>query len=195
MSVSLVAQMAVPVILEALKSGLSRVDHPAARGVGTAIDDLQRAVKNGNVNPEQMAAAQAHLEKMAALEVEERKNIVSEVNQSLRAEVASDDRYVRRMRPTFGYMMAVTWGAQMLAVAYVIIRDPGAAGVVLNAMESLGTIWAVALSVMGIYVYQRSAEKKAAYRMVERGGVEETFEIKESGEEGEKAERARRYNE
>lgn len=175
MAINMVAQMAVPVILEALKTGLSQVDHPAAAGVGAAIDDLQRAVKNGNVNPEQMQAAQAHIERMAAIESETQAKNIAQVNESLRAEVASSDAYVRRMRPTFGYMMAATWGAQMMAIAYVIVRDPRSAGTVLNAMESLGTIWAVALSVMGIYVYQRSAEKKVAY---EYGGREG----KESGE-------------
>ncbi len=163
MAIQILAQMAVPVLLEGLKTALARIDHPAAKGAGAALDDLQRAVKNGAVTPEQLSAAQSHLEKMAAIEGESRAKTITQVNESLRAEVASNDAYVRRMRPTFGYMMAATWGAQMMAIAYVIVRDPARAGLVLNAMESLGTIWAVALSVMGIYVYQRSAEKKSAY--------------------------------
>lgn len=163
MPVQILAQMAVPVLLEGLKTALSRIDHPAAKGAGAAIDDLQRAVKNGAVTPEQMSMAQAHLEKMAAIEGETRAKTIAQVNESLRAEITSNDPYVRRMRPTFGYMMAATWGAQMGAVAWVMVRDPGRAGMIINAMESLGTIWAVALSVMGIYVYQRSAEKRAAY--------------------------------
>lgn len=64
------------------------------------------------------------------------------------------------MRPTFGYLIAVTWAAQMLALAYVIVFETGKASLVIEAMESLGTIWAVGLSVLGIYVYKRSEEKK-----------------------------------
>ena len=54
------------------------------------------------------------------------------------------------MRPTFGYVMAVTWGAQMMALAFIILTDPGQAGAVVNAMSSLGTIWSVGLGVLGI---------------------------------------------
>jgi cobalamin synthase len=69
--------------------------------------------------------------------------------------------YVRRMRPTFGYIMAVTWAAQMLAIAFVILDAPEKAGNVINAMSNLSTIWTVGLSVLGIYVYKRSREKIA----------------------------------
>jgi biotin transporter BioY len=65
------------------------------------------------------------------------------------------------MRPTFGYLMAITWTAQMLGAAYVIVFDTEKAGMILNAMSSLSAIWAVGLSVLGIYVYKRSEEKKA----------------------------------
>ncbi|MCD8494058.1 MAG: hypothetical protein LRY39_01320 [Alphaproteobacteria bacterium] len=57
--------------------------------------------------------------------------------------------------------MAATWAAQMFGVAYVIIFDTKHAGEVMAAMASLSAIWAVGLSVMGIYVYKRSEEKQA----------------------------------
>jgi biotin transporter BioY len=64
------------------------------------------------------------------------------------------------MRPTFGYLMAITWAAQMLGLAYVIVFETAQAGAVLNAMSALSAIWAVGLSVLGIYVYKRSEDKK-----------------------------------
>lgn len=162
MTAAIVAKLAVPMLIEALKTGLDRVDHPAARGAADALGALQTAVDAGAVSPEQLVATQTHIEKMAGIEAEMQAKVLESVNASLRAEVASSDPYVRRMRPTFGYMMAFTWGAQMLGIAYVIVTDPVAAGRVLQAMESLGTIWGIALSVLGVYVYQRSAEKKVA---------------------------------
>lgn len=81
------------------------------------------------------------------------------VNETIRAEVASDDKYVRRMRPTFGYIMAATWLAQMMAVAYVIAFDTENVGKVLVGISQLSTIWTVGLAVLGIYVYKRSSEK------------------------------------
>jgi steroid 5-alpha reductase family enzyme len=75
-----------------------------------------------------------------------------------------EDAYVRRMRPTFGYVMALTWLAQMGAIAWVIVADPVQANLIITAMTSLGTIWSVGLSVLGIYVYKRSEDKRASAR-------------------------------
>jgi hypothetical protein len=48
----------------------------------------------------------------------------------------------------------------MFAIAYVIVFETNQAALVIEAVQSLGTIWAVGLSVLGIYVYKRSEEKK-----------------------------------
>jgi hypothetical protein len=56
--------------------------------------------------------------------------------------------------------MALTWAAQMLALAWIIITDPQQAGLVLQGMDALSLIWTVGLSVLGIYVYRRSDEKR-----------------------------------
>lgn len=162
MTAAVLAKLAVPLVLEGLKTALADIQHPAAKGAVEALDTLQTAATTGAITPEQLNAANAHLEKMSTIDADLTARVLDAINQSLRAEVASSDPYVRRMRPTFGYMMAVTWGVQMFALAYVILTDPGQAGLVINAIESLSTIWSVALSVLGIYVYQRSAEKKMA---------------------------------
>ena len=67
--------------------------------------------------------------------------------------------FTQLMRPVFGYIVAVSWGAQMFAVAFVILFKSRDAPAIINAMESLSTSWAVGLSVLGIYVYRRSSEK------------------------------------
>lgn len=68
--------------------------------------------------------------------------------------------FSRLMRPIFGYVVAFSWGTQMLAVAFVILFKTDQAAGVINAMESLSTTWAVGLSVLGIYVYKRGANRK-----------------------------------
>lgn len=160
MVAGILAQVGIPVLVNAVKEALSRVDNPVARGASEALEQLDDAVKRGQVTPEQMQEANRHIEKMAELEAQERENAISQINESLRAEIASSDPYVRRMRPTFGYLIAITWAAQMLALAWVIIYETESASLVIEAMESLGTIWAVGLSVLGIYVYKRSEDKK-----------------------------------
>ena len=64
------------------------------------------------------------------------------------------------MRPTFGYLMAATWAAQMFGLAYIIVFETEKASYILEATAALSTIWAVGLSVLGIYVYKRSEDKK-----------------------------------
>ncbi len=68
--------------------------------------------------------------------------------------------FSKLMRPIFGYMVAFSWGAQMLSVAFVILFKTNEAAGVINAMESLSTTWAVGLSVLGIYVYRRDFFRK-----------------------------------
>ncbi len=102
------------------------------------------------------------MERIAEMAAQTDRTWLEQVNRTIRAEAQSDDAYVRRMRPTFGYIMALTWAAQMGAVAYVVAVEPDKAGPVIAAIASLGTIWTVGLSVLGIYVYKRSSEKLAA---------------------------------
>ncbi|MCB9963729.1 MAG: ribokinase [Rhodospirillales bacterium] len=158
---SLPSKIGLPVLIDILGSALSRIDHPVAQGAAKALSDLEHSLGNGAISPEQLNELNRHTETLAQLKSEEYRAQISEINQSLRAEIASEDPYVRRMRPTFGYLMAVTWAAQMLALAWVILEDPSHAPLVMQAFESLGLIWTVGLSVLGIYVYKRSDDKKS----------------------------------
>lgn len=64
------------------------------------------------------------------------------------------ETFTKLMRPIFGYVVAVSWGAQMLAVGYVILFKTEAAPGIITAMGSLSATWAVGLSVLGIAVYR-----------------------------------------
>ena len=153
------SQVGLPVLVSIVGGALGVLDNPTAKKASDALYKVQDALKSGAITPEQLAEANRHTEKMAELEIENYQTTLSEINKSLRAEIASSDKYVRRMRPTFGYLMALTWAAQMFGIAYVIIFETEKAGVVMAAMGNLSAIWAVGLSVLGIYVYKRSDEK------------------------------------
>ena len=158
---ALLAQIGLPVLIRAVSEGLGRIENPIAKTAASALQDAGTAMQAGAIAPEAVAEANRHVERLAELNSDTAQTTLTEVNRSLRAEVASDDLYVRRMRPTFGYVMALSWCAQMGALAWVIVTDPAHAGSVIESMASLGTIWTVGLSVLGIYVYKRSGEKKA----------------------------------
>lgn len=157
---ALLTKIGLPVLLKTVSGALKKISNPLAKTAADALDVLDSAVRRGDIKTDDLKEANRHVEAMSKLEADELKTLISEINRSLRAEVASSDPYVRRMRPTFGYIMAITWAAQMLSIAFVILDDPAQAGEVINAMASLSTIWTVGLSVLGIYVYKRSQEKQ-----------------------------------
>jgi hypothetical protein len=164
---SILTKVGFPVILEIVRRSLEKIDNPVAQNAAKALNEFEAAIAGGLISPDQMAEANRHAEKMAELKSKEFEAVLSEVNQSLRAEVASNDAYVRRMRPTFGYLMAMTWAAQMFAAAYVIIFETEKAPLILQSMGSLSAIWAVGLSVLGIYVYKRSEDKKNLSQLID----------------------------
>jgi hypothetical protein len=158
---ALMAQIGIPVLIGVLKESLGAINNPVTKGAAQALGQVESAIQGGQISGEQVAEANRHAEKMAEMQMEDNAASLSAINETMRAEVASNDAYVRRMRPTFGYFMAVTWAAQMLGLAYIIVFETEKSVYVLNAMGSLSMIWAVGLSVLGIYVYKRSEEKKA----------------------------------
>jgi len=156
----LLAQVGIPLLARVVGGALGRVDNPIAKAASDALGQVDAAIGQGTLDPAALKEANRHVERLAEAEARRDQTWLKEVNATIRAEVASDDPYVRRMRPTFGYVMALTWGAQMGAIAYVIVAEPESAGAVVAAMASLGTIWTVGLSVLGIYVYKRSQEEQ-----------------------------------
>lgn len=158
---ALLAQIGLPLLVQTVTGALEKMNSPVAKSAAAALKQVNQGVTQGSIPLADVQEGNRHIEKMAELESAEFKTLIEQVNASLRAEAASEDKYVRRMRPTFGYIMAGTWAAQMLAIALVIVEQPDKAGAVLNAMSQLDTIWTVGLSVLGIYVYKRSQDKRA----------------------------------
>lgn len=145
-------------------------DEPIAERAITAATTVATKLTGKTSEEEQIAALRSDPELMLkfqqltadeaiTIHKEETKRL-RDVNKQMAVEVNSGDAYVRRMRPTFGYIMAFSWLVQMGAISWVIVTDPTQAGVVIAAVASLGTMWTVGLSVLGLYVYKRSEDKK-----------------------------------
>ncbi|PZQ48722.1 MAG: ribokinase [Micavibrio aeruginosavorus] len=163
MLAAIISKLGLPLLISVIGEALGKVDNNAAQEASKVLNGLQ-----GALSAEQMAEANRHAEKMAELKSSEESSALAQINESLRLESQSTDPYVRRMRPTFGYLMAITWAAQMLGLAYVMIFKTEKAPAVFDSMEALSTIWAVGLSVLGIYVYKRSEEKKVSASVKEK---------------------------
>ncbi|MDA7981880.1 MAG: holin family protein [Alphaproteobacteria bacterium] len=116
--------------------------------------------EDGRLDAEQLAEANRHTEEALRLKLEHERVLVGEVNRSLRAEVGSEDSYVRRWRPTFGYAVALAWTVQTAALTWAIVVTPDRAGEILSGMAELSIVWGVALSVLGVGVVKRSHDKE-----------------------------------
>ncbi|MBN9499183.1 MAG: ribokinase [Alphaproteobacteria bacterium] len=159
---ALLLQAGVPLLARWLGQALGGIEHPAAKAASKALGEVGEAIAAERIDPEQLAAAQCHLEEMAKIDGENYRATLAEVNATARVEAQSDDPYVRRMRPTFGYVMAITWAAQMAAIAWAIVATPKDAAQIVEALGALSLMWSVGLSVLGVYVYKRSADKALA---------------------------------
>ena len=104
---------------------------------------------------------QAWLAHELALTREETRQL-AEINATMRAESASNDGYVRRWRPTFGYAVAATWTATMGAVSWAIVAEPAQAPGIIAALVNTSPIWGIALGVLGVSVVKRSHDKATA---------------------------------
>jgi hypothetical protein len=67
-------------------------------------------------------------------------------------------------RPFFGYVVALAWLVQSLAVAVVVLTDPEHSGLVLRGLAELTGQWVVALGVTGLAVHERTRERLAGQR-------------------------------
>lgn len=107
----------------------------------------------------------AHLETLA-IQAESMK--ISEINKTMRDEIASTDSYVRRWRPTFGYVVSAAWLIQIsgstATLIYAVFSSPGKAANIISMVAtfngSTSVLWAIALSVLGINVVKRSQDKE-----------------------------------
>ena len=88
----------------------------------------------------------------------------------MQVEATSNDAYVRRWRPTYGYLTAFAWFAMMLgssaAIFWTTVKNPTEAPVIIaalgTALSQSSMLWGIALAVLGVSVHCRSKDKKTA---------------------------------
>lgn len=168
---ALLASVGLPFLTNMVSDGLKSLDSPVAKAAASALDEVDDALSKNEIDPEQLQRANRHIEEMARLRVKRETAMMAEINATMRAEVKSEDAYVRRWRPTFGYAVALTWTVQMAGLTYAVVMTPEFAGEILTAMTSLSVIWGVALSVLGINVAKRTRDKEIAAGELPRPGV------------------------
>ncbi len=137
-----------------------------AGGVSDALDALGPDASKIKLQEIENAHAEV-LTQINALQVQ-----AQQTNQTMRVEYGSADAYVRRWRPTWGYVSAAAWAIEALAIMGAVIAaavlalrsDSTGAQALLGAVTSLvyalAGLWTLALAVLGVNVVQRSRDKR-----------------------------------
>ncbi|GLT18048.1 hypothetical protein GCM10007938_18260 [Vibrio zhanjiangensis] len=94
------------------------------------------------------------------IESEERKLAITTQAATQQAELASNDAYVRRWRPTFGYAMCLAWLLLFFGLAFSLVFHPQQAADIVNSIVALSPLFSVALAVLGISIHKRSQDKQ-----------------------------------
>ncbi|RCK39986.1 MULTISPECIES: 3TM-type holin [Thalassospira] len=157
---ALLAQIGLPLLMKAVGAGLETIDHPVAKTAAEGLKQVGDAVTKGDVTPAQIIEANRHSERMAEIELSRDRSVLATINRTIRAEVQSEDAFVRRWRPSFGYAVALTWIMTMGSIAAAIILTPLQAPAIIAALVNTSPIWGIALGVLGVSVVKRSADKK-----------------------------------
>lgn len=129
---------------------------PAPAAVAQALDSDPAALERVR------ALELSHKRELERMHLEAETARLTQINQTMRLEAGSQDAYVRRWRPTFGYLVAIAWLVQSAAIAWMFAMQPSAAGTVAQAVTALTPMWGVALAVLGINVTSRSRDKQVA---------------------------------
>ena len=158
---SLIARLGIPLLLEALAPSLRKLPEGKGDSAADALDALRHGL-NARQDTSEVKEANHHLEEILSLRLQHETQLLREVNRSLRVEAQSQDPYVRRWRPTFGYAVAAAWVAQTCALTWVVVFRTDKADVILSAAAELTFMWGVALSVLGVGVVKRSHDKAVA---------------------------------
>ncbi|MGB1360812.1 MAG: 3TM-type holin [Alphaproteobacteria bacterium] len=137
----------LPVLINIVKDSLINSDDKIAKSAGEALAKVTTAPDDKNISKSLAKISKHNGDK------------IKYINQSIVQEINSNDKYVRRMRPTFGYIMAVSWFIQMIVISISVFNDPATAGEIIRSYAELSMMWSVGLSVLGVYVYKRSNEK------------------------------------
>lgn len=174
-----------PDVVESVAGWFTDDDEAAKQIAGVAADtakkltgasDAETAAKQIRDNPElALKFEREATRKVMALAKEETRRLKT-INQTMRAEIASSDPYVRRWRPYIGYIVGTGLGLMFLSVflcvggaIYVGVWGDGGADTIAALYDGLGklisastAIVSVALGVLGVNIVQRSKDKKVA---------------------------------
>ncbi|PTW57642.1 holin (3TMs family) [Breoghania corrubedonensis] len=153
-----------------LKRLIARHAAGAAGEAGSAVVDALAARLRTTATPEAVAAAyRADPDTAAAairqVEIDRREDwaeMLADVNATMRGEQQASGVLQRIWRPVFGLFYALAFAALALALVRALwLSDTAAINALAGISGFLIAFYGMGASVLGVYVWQRSAEKRA----------------------------------
>lgn len=161
MITKVLGKIGLPLLMKFVSSGLAKIDVETAQNAVKALSDVSGEIKAEKISLEQLAEANRHAEREQEIENEYDGKTLAVINETIRQELASEDRFVRFWRPAFGYSVALAWLMTMFTICYVVLADYENAAEIIMSLVETTSLWSVALGVLGISVVKRSQEKQS----------------------------------
>ena len=160
-------QQGLPLLAGAVHPGIGLAAKLVVSELGgdpQSPDELARLVESADADSiaRLKALESRNRHELERLAIENETARQRQVNMTMRAETKSDDAYVRRWRPTIGYIFAVEMALLFAGLFYVVIFKTDQAIEIIEAAAALGWIIGVQAGVLGVSVIQRSNDKKLA---------------------------------
>ena len=157
----LLGTIGLPVLLKFVKNAIGNIDDDVAKEASSSLTNLDKAIEEKKISLAAVQEANRNLERMQQLEGELDIKTLTAINETIRQELESTDRFVRFWRPFFGYSVSITWFAMMLTICYVILSGKENAAEIIMALVETTSLWGIALGVLGISVVKRTQEKQS----------------------------------
>lgn len=137
-----------------------------ALGVTETPEALAGATQNAEQRAELLRIEKEHkreilrltLNAQAKADAEETARL-SEINATMRAELAQDGIYKSGWRPAIGWVLAMAFGVMSLAMAASLLRDPSQLP---SIMDGIITLVVAMAAVLGVNISARSKDKRVA---------------------------------
>lgn len=155
----LLGKLGLPFLINLVKDSLSNMDNDLAKQAGSALGEVNTAIKTQEISLQEVKEANRHIEKIKELQGEYDTTTLTLINTTIQKELLSEDRFVRFWRPFFGYTVSIAWLAMMLTICYCVVSNGEHAANIIMALVETASLWGVALGVLGISVVKSSQEK------------------------------------
>lgn len=160
MITKVLGKIGLPILLKFVSSGLAKIDGDTAQNAVKALGNVSREIKDETISISQIKEANRHAEKLQEIESEYDAKTLAVINETIRQELSSEDKFVRFWRPAFGYSVAAAWLLNMCTICYVVLADYDNAAEIIMSLVETTSLWSVALGVLGVSVVKRSQEKQ-----------------------------------